>query len=332
VAGDEAAFEAALRALAPHKVGPLLRYQLAQAGLLDAIPSAARARLDEVHAEVQRLNRMLFLCAAQALRAAERRDASPCLLKGLLFADSYYPDPATRPMGDMDLVAPPGRSRALHEALEEVGFARVLDHVVQDHAVAFLNAQGVACDAHAYLEMFPDADWARITRPWSLRRLRGVTARALEPHTLFSHLALHMHGHSRELGLVLLWLLDIAFVLRRHGAEIDVLAVRAQIQEPAAWALLLRVLGLLSQHGEPLPAPWGPHVRKVPPLSLGAVLRARRVTPWGLPGPLGWARLCAHGLSLRDYSHRAAPELLDLCLLPFDLLQEQVSPHLVRLR
>jgi hypothetical protein len=325
-------FERAVEALTPHKVLPLLSHRARALGLLELIPGPTRERLMRVESEVRGLNSMLFLAAASILRAAEQRGEALLVLKGLLFADSYYPDFATRPMGDLDLVAAPGRAHLLHEALHQVGFSRVPDHVEQDHAVAFANAQGVACDAHSYLEMFPDADWEVLTRTTLLQRLRGVRVRALEPHVMLAHLMLHMHGHSGDLGFVLLWLLDVVFVMRRHRSELELARVRSLIHEPGAWALWLRLLGMLAHHGEPLPDSFRAAAHGLPALSLGQVLRARRITPWGLPAPLGWARLAAHHLSLRDYSHRTAPRLLDLCLMPTDLISARVAAHLGRLQ
>jgi hypothetical protein len=316
----------ALEQLATHRVLPLLTHQLEAFGRLGALAEPERTRLLQARRRARELNSLLFLSAAGLLQTAQQLGTTPLVLKGLLLADSYYPELATRPMGDLDLVAAPGERSLLLAALERCGFSRVLDHVDQAHAEAFENLQGVACDAHGYIESYPEANWEEVTRVSSMQLLQGVRVRVLEPNMMLAHLVDHLHGHSQEGGLVLLWLLDIAFVLRKHGGEFDLARLRRAIAKPAVWGLLLRVLGLLERHGAPLPgslAPLRPAIRRLPRLSLAAVMRGRRTIPWGLPTPLGYLRVLAQRLSLRDYSQhnaRTPPSISDLCWLPVDLL------------
>jgi hypothetical protein len=326
---------AAVELLAPHRVLPLLDHQLSAFGFAGAVAPGVRDRLGKVHGEVRELNRLLFLSATLILRAAEQRCIRPVVLKGLLFADSYYPEFDTRPMGDIDLVSAPGESQALHAALAQAGFVRVVDHVLQDHAIAFENRDGVSCDAHSYLEMYPDADWATVTREASLRRVRGLKVRILEPNRMVAHLVEHMHGHTRDVGLVLLWLLDVAFVLRRHADELDADAMQAALTTPGARVLAWRIFGLLERHGQRLPrglAPLAARIQGVPALSLESVMRARRTTPWGLPSPIGLLRVLAHRLDLRDYTHRAAPLMSDLWRLPCDIFATRIATEIARYR
>jgi hypothetical protein len=281
-------------------------------------------------AQARALGASLLIAAATSLHALAQRGQEVLVLKGLLFADSYYPEFCARPMGDLDLVSAPGQGELLQRALREAGFAREPEQHVQDHAVAYRNRAGVKCDAHLYLESFPNASWEATTRPHELRHVRGVRVRALEPDMLLAHLVLHMHGHASSLGLVLLWLLDLAFVLQRHGDELDLERVRRLIAEPGAWALLLRSARLLEKHGQALPPALKRALRLVPALSLSCVLRARRAAPWGLPGPRGWARLLAQRMTLRTYAGRESPTCFDLCALPVDLLVARAARELGR--
>ena len=310
-----------IEALEPHKVFPLLAHRLAQTGTSELLPSELGAELQRSFTEARRLNGMLMLSLANILRAASALEVQPVLLKGALFADSYYPDVATRPMGDIDLLAAPNQAARLYEALARAGFSRSPTHVVQAHAVAFENTQGVACDAHAYLEMYPYASWSELAEQVTLRRLRGVKACALKPNVMLAHLIEHMHGHLPELGVAMLWLLDIVFVLRRHRAEITAAGLRPYLVEPGAFALFLRVLGLLLKLGETLPEglqELAPQIARVPALTLEETLRLRRTRPWGLPRPIGFARLVARRVGLRDYPWRALPTASDLLCLPLD--------------
>lgn len=326
---SEATWLGALDALAPHKVFPLLAYRAHELGLSDALPQAARARLTEMHEEVRARNALLMVTLARVLRAAAARGESPVLLKGILFADSYYPDFSTRPMSDIDLLAAPGRDEALFAVLAELGFRPSFHHAVQRHSITFMNREGVFCDAHRRLPMFDGEPWQSISYEIALTRIRGVHARALEPNALVAHLIAHMHGHAPEIGPVLLWIVDLAFLLQRFGRELEPARVRRLSGSDQVWALFLRLLRLLAHAGEPLPPALARAARAVPALSLAALLRQRRITPWGLPAPLGWARLLAHQLGLH-HSDRPLPRLPDLVLWPVDELAARVAPPLAR--
>lgn len=310
----------------------LLAHQLEALGLLESLPPVTRARLRAAEREVRALNTLLFVSAASILRAVQASGEPPLVLKGLLFADSYYPQPSARPMSDIDLVAQQGREVALFEALEGLGFARSAEHAASPDGVTFMDSRGLICDAHTRLRIFDGIPWSELTEPRTLTKLRGVSVLALAPDAMLAHLAVHMHGHLREIGLVLLWLVDIAFVLRKHGARLDVDSVRALCRDEAAFCLLLRALRLLERHGERLPPAWARRAAGLLPLTLPAVLRQRRITPWGIPRPKGFMRVLAHRAALRRYERFPLPHASDLVLWPLDELSLRAAPHFVRRR
>lgn len=329
-AASEQELTAALDALLPHKVAPLLCYQLKQLGLLERLPTLVQERLEQAGRATQGTNMLLVLSAATILRAKQQLGEPPLLLKGILLADSYYPELYTRPMSDIDLVAAPGHFEALRTLLESMGFQRDPDAIDGEHSVTYLDGRGVICDAHARIQEFVGFDWSELSRPCELQRFRGVSAQTLTPEAMLAHLSLHMYGHRPEIGLVLLWLIDIAFVLRRHGHELSLPRVRALCRNDGAFALLLRTLGLLERHGEVLPAQLSSQARGALPLTLGSILRQRRFTPWGLPGARGLLRVIAHRLSLKHYDRFPEPHASDFLLWPIDELCARVSPLLVR--
>lgn len=321
---------AVLDALLPHKVAPLLAYQLKQLGLLTNLPAAVQARLLQAQRDTQSMNMLLFVTAASILGAKQKLLEPPLMLKGILLADSYYPELYTRPMSDLDFVAAPGRFEALTGLLAELGFQPDPEAIDSPHSVTYLNARGVVCDAHVRIQEFVGFAWDALSRPCALKRFRGVEALTLVPDAMLAHLALHMHGHMPDIGLVMLWLLDIAFVVRRHAAELDLAHVRALCRNDGAFALLLRTLRLLARHGEVLPEAMLKQARRALPLTLGSILRQRRFTPWGLPGPRGLARVLAHRLALKHYHRFPVPHASDFVLWPIDALCLRVSPLLVR--
>lgn len=322
-------FQRALAALAPHKVFPLLSYRLQEHGLFDGVPADSQRALRELHDEVRARNALFLLTLARILRMLATRGETVLLFKGILFADSYYPDFSTRPMSDIDLLAVRGRDEELFATLGDAGFRPSLHHSVQEHSITFMNREGVFCDAHRTLPLFDSLPWHKVWRETELKRVRGVPVLALEPNAMLAHLVSHMHGHAPDLGFVLLWIVDLTFVLRRFAGELDFKRVRKLLGSDSAWALLLRMARLLDSAGEPV-APALLHAgRLLPPLTVGTALRQRRITPWGLPSALGWARLAAHQLGLHR-SERPLPRLPDLVLWPYDELVERVAPPLAR--
>jgi hypothetical protein len=342
-AADEPAFAAALDELEPHKIFPLLDHQLEALGLAELVPATARARLAAVRRQVRALNMLHVLSAAAALKAAADAGESLLVMKGLLFADGYYPEFSTRPMGDVDLVALPGRGDALFALLERAGFRRVEDGWAQEHAALYVGPQGTKCDVHRVLYLFEGQDFAALTRPIELELVRGVKVLRFEANAMLAHLVTHCHGHHKDLGFVLLWLVDIALVLRRHASEVDPDRVRELLLSgedsgdplaprtgEARYGLFLRMLGMLLAQGEVLGPVLTARALGVPPLTLGEVLRQRRMMPWRLPSAWGWLRLAVHVLELRKNEHRPEVAPLDLVLWPLDRLNTRLARKFAR--
>jgi len=326
---DAATWQAALTALTPHKLFPLLSFRLREHDLFASVPAPAQRALSSVHNEVRSRNALLMLTLARILRLAATRGEPVLLLKGILLADSFYPDFSTRPMADIDLLSVRGHDEKLFALLGELGFRPSLHHTVQCHSITFMNREGVFCDAHRTLPILDSVPWHRVWSEVELTRVHGVKVLSLEPNMMVAHLVRHMYGHSDELGFVLLWVIDLLFVLRHYEGQLDFNRVHKLLGSDAAWAFLLRVTHLLASAGETVPPFLAKAARMVPPLTLGTVLRQRRITPWGLPHALGWARLAAHQLGLHR-SERQVPQLNDLVLWPLDELAEYVAPPLAR--
>jgi hypothetical protein len=329
VHADADTWQRAVAALTPHKLFPLLSYRLREHDLLASVPAAVQRTLSAMHDEVRSRNALLMLTLARILRLTASRGEPVLLLKGILLADSFYPDFSTRPMADIDILSVRGRDEQLFSLLGELGFRPSLHHTVQCHSITFMNREGVFCDAHRSLPILESVPWHRVWTEVELTRVHGVKVLALEPNLMVAHLVRHMYGHSHELGFVLLWVIDLLFVLRRYEGQLDFTRVRKLLASDAAWAFLLRATHLLASAGEPIPPALAKSARMVPPLTLGTVLRQRRITPWGLPHALGWARLAAHQLGLHR-SQRPLPLLPDLVLWPLDELAEYVAPPLAR--
>lgn len=102
-------------------VGPLLAWW-AERGTLTISP-AVRDRLD-LHLHHARRRAQRQDDALRALLPPLPPPQPALVLKGFHTARTYFPDPATRPTVDIDLVAAPGRRHELESALRSLGYRR----------------------------------------------------------------------------------------------------------------------------------------------------------------------------------------------------------------
>lgn len=308
---------AALQQLAPHRLSPLLAWQLERSELISAAPPSVQQGLGQALAEQRRTGPRNMLALGGLLAQAHQRQLPLLVIKGAVLADSLYPDPATRPMSDVDVVAAPEDADRLFALLEETGWKRVLDRE-QPEARYYESPLGTLCDAHCRFRLFEHYAREQVMQPYRFQRLHGAQCLTLTPDAALAHLAAHLHGHVLEVGPVLLWLVDIYLHTRAHAAHLDAQRVE-QYLDPTPFDYLLRVLAMGQRYGVATPPSFEPAVRGVRPLSLPGLLRSRRTVPWQLSRPRGWLRLAAHKSGLRQDKH-AAPSLGDLLLSPVDRL------------
>ena len=79
-----------------------------------------------------------------------RRDVRVALLKGMAYAGVLYPDPAERPMNDIDILVPSPQMPAARRCLDELGFACASgprDLSGAHHAVTYVRS-GMMIDLH----------------------------------------------------------------------------------------------------------------------------------------------------------------------------------------
>ena len=104
-------------------MGPLLGHWIDR-GELAASP--ATAALFRLHLRHNRLRMERFATEAGALvRAMRDAGIEPTLLKGMHTAFGYFPEPAARPMSDIDLLVPADLVAAAQEVLADRGYTRM---------------------------------------------------------------------------------------------------------------------------------------------------------------------------------------------------------------
>jgi hypothetical protein len=176
---------------ARHGIGPLL----AAAGETGAVLQASLRRAEmawqagAVHLE-------------RCLRAFDAAGIPSLVLKGAALALSHYPEPALRPMGDIDVLVAPA------QWAEAAGLLAGRDFSLEDtaeHGAAFTGPGGVRLELHGALVSCPGL----FPLPFDLLLARssplggGVPGRRLGDEDMFVHLALHaafQHGFRARLG------------------------------------------------------------------------------------------------------------------------------------
>ena len=237
-------------------------------------------------------------------RLAEALDAAGIpfvVLKGAALAHLAYPEPALRPMGDIDIwTAPelldraalvliqagiPYSSRMQARRATAKPLERETSRVFEATGTSVvLELHGVVRSMLAVTPGWAAPAWARAAP----RDLGGISARVLHAEDMLSHLAVHTSAHHRfEMGLRPL--LDIALWLEREGQACDWpgLAARWRRDGGLTWSCLSLVLAK-----ELLAA-------AVPPGLL------RRTDPAG--GVRGAARACPGAGARRGKHHATHP-------------------------
>jgi Uncharacterised nucleotidyltransferase len=322
---SSAEWEAALEELERHKVLPLVGYTVAASGLREFVPEKVLKILASSYKKCLLTNRLIMNIVGRVIRELRHSDIEPTMFKGVVLADSVYPDPGTRVMADMDFLIRPDQRDPTAHALAKVGFKR-LPGAAEEDAVCYGNHYGVLLDVHERFRLFPETD--SLTVDLKPRHIDLDRMRVWEPNAMLVHLVNHLESHRSEYGYRLSWLVDLGFLVQRWGAELDWRKLRALLSENERdLVTIIRLLRFLERELQvQVPAAIASHGGTVRPLSLESVLRGARLAPWGLPWPRGWARLLACAMGVAPRRNRRYPNLSDPLLWPEDMLFERLTP------
>ncbi|MFN9174312.1 MAG: nucleotidyltransferase family protein [Synechocystis sp.] len=308
-----------LETLAIHRIIPLVFYTVKTLKLIDSVPINCLGAMQAKYNQTRRENAYRRLMLVSLLRRMEAADLHPIIWKGMVMAEYFYPDPGTRPMSDIDFAIPGDELEQTTAVFKSLGFLPQLEAETSD-AVYFANQMGVLCDVHHRVRLFEGKESMNLTTELKPERM-SVPFTVLEPNAMLVHLIVHMDGHRAETGLLLSWILDIAFVLRKWGALLDLEQIQKLMPAQEHSTSLFRTIGFLEKEfGQKIPACLAEAAKSVKPYSLQEILRQRRLALWGLPYPRGWLRLGASklGIPLR-YSHPSL-QVNDLFLWLTDLV------------
>lgn len=255
---DAAGWERILAVARAHGVAPLLYHRLAARHRLSCLPRSARDALRREYYTTAAHNTLLLRELQRVLTALETGDVPPTspsldesprippssfqscrrrvpivVLKGAALATTLYPNPALRPLHDLDLLVPRHRVPAVETSIRACGYEAYTPEPVPGlnrrlgHHVALRGGPHarVVIEVHWNL-IGADADWRTPAMDWFWDHVEalpeeGTFLYRLAPTATFLYLAAHLvlqHGGARPR---LLWLYDLHLVLTRWQRRLD---------------------------------------------------------------------------------------------------------------
>lgn len=212
-----------------HGVAPLLYRRVGAVGATAALPDATLARLESAYVHSALRQRSVRAELRQILLTLQRARTPVVLLKGAHLSDLVYPDPALRPMRDLDLLVSPTNLARVELALNSIGYDATpypladTDYSVHQHVHPMEKAGAIPIEVHRGL--FPASAPFHVDVEGMLVRAQatcvaGVHALVLSPEDLVRDLCLHV-SYVRRFDVPLLSLYDIAIAVRHYGDAID---------------------------------------------------------------------------------------------------------------
>lgn len=186
-------------------------------------------------------NTLLYRHFEQLRRAFASQAIAPIALKGIVLANTVYPQIALRPMRDIDLLLDQQDITAAARILKELGYSNILRHLTYvsrwhasyeqrrmaaleplgHHLPVFIKRVGTfAICVELHHRIAPDMSSETVSSV--LIADSEAPIRTLRPDYFLLHLCVHLRLHSRDAKLPrLIWLYDIAEWLNHYAQQID---------------------------------------------------------------------------------------------------------------
>jgi hypothetical protein len=231
---DAAAWDDLARIGAYHRLEPLLHWQAERRHKELAIPPELRARWKAAFVASSRQQLGMQYEIRTLSRQLDAAGIPSILLKGSFLAFHAYPDPALRPLRDIDILVPEDRVLEAYRLMLSTGATPSVDEAQLDivvgggehHLPPLVTARRFAVvELHRQIQSFSAAPRGRDPRLladlWSARSLlpvAGVPIGYPSPTDMLLHLVLHA-AQNHDLNNGPLTLPDIAFLLRGHAVD-----------------------------------------------------------------------------------------------------------------
>jgi hypothetical protein len=313
-AASERDWQESITSLALHRLTALAFYGLQVHGLTEKVPQPYRSQLQDTYQQTRTKNAVFLLTLDGIVQMMTQRNLHLVFWKGIVLADSFYPDIGMRAMSDIDLEIDVNEQAEIVEVLTGLGFQCAASTPTGD-AFYYTNPMGIALDIHHRNRLFEGKESLGLTIDLAPQKMKVPTFRVLEPNAMLVHLVVHMDGHRYETGPMLSWILDIAFVMRRWGDRIDLKRLEQLMPAKANIVSLFRTLRFLeAEFGEQPPQHLAKAIEGFAPYTLAEILRQRRLAMWELPSLRGWLRVAANRLGIKLKHFYPELETSDLLL------------------
>lgn len=210
-----------------HRLGPQLHTRHGDAGWL---PPAIAGEWRQAFRQARFAALARDADLADCLNVLERHGYRPLVLKGAFLARHAWPDPAERPMRDIDLLLPRDQVLAAYQRLQEAGYTMLSQPTVPlaDHARLELHMPPLALPRGTCLELhgrLSELD-GKLEYRTPAGDEAGVIARAITidgvrypaPTDMLAHLVIHaVYGHRLDCGPAVLG--DVRWLAARHPID-----------------------------------------------------------------------------------------------------------------
>ncbi len=183
------------------------------------IPAEVIRRLHDFYILAAAENMEYLSCAREIFEICRDKDIEIIALRGINFANTLYPDPALRPLSDIDLLVRPEQSDQLTAGLTSLGYWNIPGHlhqwtnakVIVDVHTDLVGGDRIAARRRA-VDINMDAVWASSTLSATVDgQLRKL---AWEDEVLTC--GLHAIKHSCDR---ILWFVDMALMIEDRKEE-----------------------------------------------------------------------------------------------------------------
>lgn len=228
--GDTVDWTELVRQAERQGLGPLLHRHLVGAGIqLPADTERSLAVLVKIHEHQARVRQRVL---QELLARFETEGMSPLVIKGAALCHSIYPDPALRPMRDIDLLFDPAEAPRAQQVARGMGFSPHGTPVPDDHyhlpplkkAAAGMR---VCLEIHRGLfphcpPWYPPLDFTRLYRKSDKFSIGEVESRTLGREDTLDYLYQHgLHTPLSYESYKLIHVADLIGFVEHYGAELD---------------------------------------------------------------------------------------------------------------
>ena len=250
-----------------HALGPLLYHHLKHAGITP--PQTVSTQLKLVYLRHRRAYQLRQTILRDILDAFMQAGIKVIVLKGGALCHLIYPDPALRPMRDLDLLVKPEDALKAQQLLKQLGFTapepipgkRWLSHQLPE---AQIRKEGLTITIEIHYDVFTKVHpismpWQAIKRPLLAFPCADGTAFTLGYEDMLRHLCHHLITLGEPVRLIAV--ADIIGFAEKFADEIDWQWLRKHYPFVLN---TLSLLGLITPLSEPFQQRLGLKVDKLP--------------------------------------------------------------------